>query len=602
MIADIYELSPMQRAMLFHAAHAPHSTAYFNQFNCKISGQLKREVFRQAWEKLVARHDVLRTSVHWEGLDKPVQVVHDKAPLPWIYQDWRNLDAQSQTAQWQQHLRDDLEAGFALDQPPLMRCLLARVAGSEYLFNWSHHHILMDGWCLSLALEEFFKTYQALASLKTPDLLPVAAYRTYIEWLQRQDIDKARDYWVNYLKDFRAATGLPAIREKSSEKSAGKRGANEELECKLSEELSHSLRHMASQCRITPSILIQGAWALLLSRYSGARDVVFGVTVAGRPPDLPDAVNMLGLFINTIPVRVQVDETATLVDWLQNIQARQADRSRYEYAPLSDIQRWSEMPRGTPLFNSSVIFMNYPLNESLTRGIDGLVISDAQIYDEAEFPLQLQVTPGAQWTLAIAYDGEAFERDTIARLLEHVELLLSCFVHDPARPLRALDLVSPRERHQLLHDFNHTATPFDPARSFVHRFEHLVALAPDRRAVSCAGRHLSRRQLNRRANRLARLLLRLPPRPAHRRPRRPSPPALRTHDGGHARRLEVRRRLSARRAVDARGTPPCADRREPRQSRRHRHRNARRRVGRRSQRRRRGARQPRPLPSAVDGG
>src|ERR687884_1826902 len=209
MIADIYELSPMQRAMLFHAAYSPHSAANFNQFGCKISGRLEPELFHQAWQKLVERHSILRTSFHWEGLDKPVQVVHDKVTLPWTYQDWRSLDAALLAGKWQEHLLTDRREGFVLDRAPLMRCLLARTAEDEYLFNWSHHHILMDGWCLSLVMEEFFKIYEALAAHKTPDLRPVVPYRTYIEWLQRQDIDKARDYWVNYLKGFRAATEMP---------------------------------------------------------------------------------------------------------------------------------------------------------------------------------------------------------------------------------------------------------------------------------------------------------------------------------------------------------------------------------------------------------
>ncbi|MDQ5838032.1 MAG: condensation domain-containing protein, partial [Acidobacteriota bacterium] len=489
MIADIYELSPMQRAMLFHAAYSPKSVSHFSQFNCKISGHLKPDLFRLAWQRLLERHTVLRTSFHWEGLDKPVQVVHDQVTLPWVYQDWRSHGAPPLDGKWQEHLLADRRAGFALDRPPLMRCLLVRTAEDQYRFNWSHHHILLDGWCLSLVLEEFFKIYEALRSQKPPDLPPPVPYRTYIEWLQRQDMNEARDYWVNSLKGFRAATELPTRREKIT----GRPEAGESVQRQLPQWLSQSLRSFASRHQITPNVLAQGAWALLLSRQSGERDVVFGATVAGRPTDLPGAGRMLGLFINTVPVRVLVEERATLVDWLKQIQARQATRSRYEYTPLSDIQRWSEGLRGIPLFNSNVIFMNYPLNETLARGTSGLIISEPQIHDQTNFLLQLQVTPGAEWTLEINYDGEGFERATAERMLDHLCTLLEAFTHDPSRPLSELCLLSDAERAQLLTTFNLTEVAFDPSHSFIRRFEAQAASSPSRTAVTCTGRSLTYR-------------------------------------------------------------------------------------------------------------
>jgi amino acid adenylation domain-containing protein len=504
MIADIYELSPMQRAMLFHAAYAPQSVSHFSQFSCKLTGDLKPDLFRRAWQKLVERHPVLRTSFHWEGLDKPVQVVHDQVTLPWIYQDWSSNGAQPLDDKWQEQLLADRRAGFVLDRPPLMRCLLVRTAEDQYLFNWSHHHILMDGWCLSLVLEEFFEIYEALRSQKPLGLPPAVPYRTYIEWLLRQDVGEAREYWVNYLKGFRAATELPTRRAKMR----GKPEAGELVQRRLPEWLSRSLRRVASQHQLTLNILAQGAWALLLSRQSGERDVVFGATVAGRPTDLPGAGRILGLFINTIPVRVRVEDRATLVEWLKQIQARQAARGRYEYTPLSDIQRWSEGLSGGPLFDSNVIFMNYPLNETLARGAGGLIISEPQIHDQTNFLLQLQVTPGAEWTVEINYDGEGFERATAERMLDHVCALLEAFARNPTRRLSEFSLLSDAEHAQLLTDFNRSAVPFDPSDSFIHRFERAASSFPSRVAASCSGRSLSYRELNAGANRLARHILR----------------------------------------------------------------------------------------------
>ncbi len=505
MIADIYELSPMQRAMLFQAEYSPQSAVNFNQFGCKISGALKPGLFHQAWEKIVARHGILRTSFHWEGLDKPVQVVHKKVMLPWNYQDWRSLDRESVARKWQEHLLADRQAGFTLDRPPL-RASLARTAGDEYLFNWSHHHILMDGWCLSLLLEEFFKTYAALVSHEPFNLPPVPPYRTYIEWLQRQNFDEAREYWTRYMAGFRAATELPV-----GEKLTGKTNDRELLEFRLSERLSQSLQGLAQQHQITPNIIIQGAWALLLARYSGERDIVFGATVSGRPADLPDVGKMLGLFINTIPVRVPVPAEASLVEWLKGIQARQAGRGRYEFAPLFEIQQWSETPRGTPLFNSNVIFMNYPLDESLVHGASGLVISEPRIYDHTDAWLQLQATPASEWMLDLTFDTSRFEPGAIRRMLGHLQTLLEGFVQDPTRRLGSFPLLTAREQHQLFTIFNNTSVPLAGGETFVERFEAGAAAAPGRIVAACEERSLSWEQLNQGANRLARQLLALCP-------------------------------------------------------------------------------------------
>lgn len=440
-IADVYELSPMQQGMLFHALYAPDSAAYINQFGCRLSGRLNPELLRQAWQVLVDRHAVLRTSFHWEKLEKPMQVVRQQAAVPWTFSDWRGAPPEKQQQLWQEHLRNDLKTGFQLGRAPLMRCRLAQVEEHEYLFNWSLHHLLMDGWCLSLVLDELFQIYAGLSHGTPPELKPVRPYRDYILWLQDRDRARTQEFWSRYLEGFRAPTALPMI----SGGAHGPAGANSCLAVKLPRNLSGRLRECAGRHQVTASTMVEGAWAMLLARYSGERDVVFGATVSGRPPELSGVESMIGLFINTVPVRVQVDPTMPLVPWLQAIQARQAERSPHEHAGLMEIQQWSEVPRGQPLFQSNVIFMNYPFRESLAQGSNGLRIGDVSIFDRDDTPLTLQVTPGAEWQIELLYDAGRFEQATVERMLGHVQKLLTEFVEDPSRPVSAFPILTDPE-------------------------------------------------------------------------------------------------------------------------------------------------------------
>ncbi|MFM0286806.1 amino acid adenylation domain-containing protein [Paraburkholderia megapolitana] len=504
-IADIYELSPMQEAMLFHAVHSPGSRSSFNQLGCRIVGSLDSALFRAAWQQLVDRHPVMRTSFHWEEFDKPMQVVHAHAALPWVEDDWRDLAEDEQHTRWSEHLECDLSEGFALDRAPLVRCRLVRVADDTHLFSWSHHHILADGWCLSLVIEEIFQVYGALTQ-GLPSALPaVRPYRDYIQWLQQREPQAARHYWTRYLEGFHSPTPLPTAARAEASERFGQGLA--QVQADLSVDLSARLRQFAARHQLTLNTLAQAAWALVLSRYSAETDVVFGAVVSGRGANLLGIESMLGLFINTVPVRVRVDPRQPLVPWLKMIQARVASRAPFEYTPLPDIQRCSEVPLTTPLFESNVTFMNYPLDESLTHGAHGLAVDDVQLYNRADIPLEFVVTARDDWKMELSFDPQRFDEDTMRRMLGHVAVTLDAFEADPNRLLGRLPMLSEAERHQLLETFNDTEVPFDAELTVVHRLEQAAAVYPERPAVEYRDTVLSAGELNARANRTAHRLL-----------------------------------------------------------------------------------------------
>src|SRR5262245_24981075 len=312
-VGDIYELSPMQQGMLFHTLYDSKSDVYFEQLRCVLRGDLNVSAFKRAWQYVVERHPVLRTAFYWEDLEKPLQVVYRQVDLPWVEQDWRGLPPAMQHERVAAFLPVDREQGFALDQAPLMRCALLQVEEHAYHFVWSYHHLLMDGWSLPIVLQEVFLAYTAFDQGQRISLDTPRHYRDYILWLQEQELSQAEAFWRPMLQGFTAPTPLVTARTVDGLSPQQARYAEQRLQ--LSAATTTALQSLARQHHLTLNTLVQGAWALLLSRYSGEEDVVFGVTVSGRPTTLAGAASMVGLFINTLPARVHVSGQIPLLPW-----------------------------------------------------------------------------------------------------------------------------------------------------------------------------------------------------------------------------------------------------------------------------------------------
>ena len=322
-IQDIYPLSPMQQGMLFHTLYEPESAIYFEQSNCRLKGKLDVSAFELAWQRILDSHPVLRTSFVWEGLDDPVQVVNRQVQLPLTQQDWRGLSQVEQHEQLQRFLSADRKEGFAISQAPLMRLALIRLTDYNHEFIWSFHHLLLDGWSAALLWRDVAAFYQAFCRGAEPRLEPTRLYRDYIAWLQQQDLALAKQYWEQTLQGFTAPTPLSV--DKVAYHSSKQSEICDEQQIRLSTSTTSALQFLAQEQRLTLNTIVQGAWALLLSHYSGENDVVFGVTVSGRPADLPEVETMVGLFINTLPLRVGVSPEARILPWLKWIQVRQVE-------------------------------------------------------------------------------------------------------------------------------------------------------------------------------------------------------------------------------------------------------------------------------------
>lgn len=419
---DFYPLSPLQEGLLFHALYSPEGGEYISQISCVMRGELDVSALKQAWQQVVQRHAALRTFFLWEGLKKPVQVVQKHLDLTWEEMDWRGQSPEVQREQLATYLTQEQTRTFHLSRPPLMRLALIRLKDDEYEFVWSHHHLLLDGWSTSLVTNEVIRFYRAISRGERLLLPTPRPYRDYIAWLQQQDLNSAESYWRKTLKGF--TTPTPLLPDDVQE-STGK-GDYVVRQLKLTTGATALLQDEARQQGLTLNTLVQGAWALLLSHYTGQQDVVFGATVSGRPPELQGIEQMVGIFINTLPVRVKIVPEMRVVDWLRRLQAEQLETRQYEYSPLSRIQGWSEVKRGGLLFQSILVFENYPDQTSSSASGEQAQVGawDIRHYIKESYPMTLMAAPGAQLRMEIKYDNSLFDVATITQMSDHLETLL----------------------------------------------------------------------------------------------------------------------------------------------------------------------------------
>jgi len=504
-VEDIYPLSPMQQGMLFHTLLNADPGSYTEHVSCTLRGDLSISAFKKAWQQVVDRHPVLRTSFVWEGLAEPLQIVWCAAALPWQIDDWRQLAPAEQEARLSAFLRADHARGFSLSQPPLMRMALFQVAEDAYTFVWSHHHLLLDGWSLPLVFKEVASGYAAARDGRALQQAQPRPYRDYIAWLRGQDLAKAEAFWRRYLQGVTAPTSL------GIDRSIGSAAADEERYLEQRHQLSQSetavLQAFARRQGLTLNTLVQGAWALLLSRYGADTDVVFGVTVAGRPPELPGGELMVGNFINTLPVRVYLPPQALVLPWLHTLQEQQAELRQYEYSPLVQVQGWSAVPRGMPLFESILVFENYPVGEAVAAETSrpNLAVLNLRSVDRNNYPLTLGVAPGPELSLTIVYDRLRFEGDAITRMVAHYRQLLAAITAAPTPRLDALPLLTPAEVWQL----QEWSAPAPAQHSFqpvVQLIAEQACARPDALALADGTAQLSYAALLTRTYQLAHLL------------------------------------------------------------------------------------------------
>jgi amino acid adenylation domain-containing protein len=509
-IEDIYELTPLQHVMLFSTLYAPDSGVYFESVSSPLRGVISINALKKAWQKTVDRHGVLRTSFHWEEMEKPVQVVHRRLELPITNLDWRTLSHADQAEALQTFLEQDRRQGFELDQAPLLRVTFIRLGEMSWHFIWSFHHILLDGWSVQLVLKDVFEYYGALCRGQDLNLPPTLPYSSYIAWIQQQDITESERHWRRTLQGFTAPTRFGV--DEVSRKADDDQGRYVEQRLWVSTATTSALQLLSKQHRLTMNTLVQGAWAILLSRYSGEEDVVFGAVSSGRPPSLPGVEVMVGMFINTLPIRCPVVPHGKTIDWLNELQAAQSEARRFEHSDLIQVQGWSEVPRGSLLFESVLVFENYPIPEAFQQQ-RGTNDEEVQFIERTNVPLTLLFAQGNRLLVRALYECNRFDHATIKRLLGHYEVLLGAIANHSAQPIAELPLLTEPEEHEILARTHSNGSASSVTETVVNLFDSAVRQHQEATAFLLDGERLSYRELNNRADRVAQRLaaLSLPP-------------------------------------------------------------------------------------------
>jgi amino acid adenylation domain-containing protein/non-ribosomal peptide synthase protein (TIGR01720 family)/FkbM family methyltransferase len=500
-VEDVYPLSPLQEGLLFHSLYEPDSGQYIEQLSCTLEGDLDALAFRAAWERVILRHGALRAEFHWEGLNRTLQVLRQRVELPWSEEDWRAVPAAVQETRWLRLLEDDRQQGFVLDRAPLLRWTLVRLTDRGYRFLWSNHHLLMDGWSLGLVVREVLACYEGRRRGVSLKLEEPRLYRDYLGWLAAQDLSAAEAFWRTELAGFRGPTPLGWARRLEGEEGYG------EERLRLSVRATTALQAWAREQRVTVHTVLQGAWGLLLSRSSGESDVVFGQTVAGRPGELAGVESMVGLFINTLPVRVRVSWQEEVADWLRGLQQRQAETRPHEHTPLVRVMGWSEVGSGSPLFETLLVFENFPIDRAFMKGsgLQGgdLRVRDVRVGDRTNYALTVVAVPGEELELRVNYQRSRVAGEVVRLLLEQWQTLLETLPEATSRPVQDWQWLA-MEDCQILTAWNQTQVVFPEGDRRLH---DLVAeqarQTPDAVAVVFGEHSLSYAELNRKSNRLA---------------------------------------------------------------------------------------------------
>lgn len=446
-VDDIYPLTGMQQLMLVHALRGAGAVLLEEQLACTIEGEFDTALLREAWRRAIARHPALRTAVAWQGLERPLQVVRQTVELPWTEHDWRDVSPELQRQRLDTWWADESGSRFDLTRAPLMKLTLFRLADARWRFVCRAHHLLFDGWSLAVLLRDVLETHQSLRA-GAPEILPPApAFREYLQWIEKQDAAQTEAYWRAALAGFRTTTPIGNQRPPvAADRTDGQAAADSAAEAaehhaigKLSAADTAELVASARRWQMTLGTFVHAAWALLLARHAGAGDVVFGTTLSGRPADLAGVEQIVGPFINNVPLRVRIDtgpnQDQTVAGWLHQVREGLSSVAAHQYSSLLEIERSSELGAGARLFDSLVVFENHPLSAISLDHFMGLKISELTVTASTSYPLALVATPGEELALEVRCGAGRFTAAEAQSLLDELASVLKSLPRSAERPL-----------------------------------------------------------------------------------------------------------------------------------------------------------------------
>ncbi|WP_068776272.1 non-ribosomal peptide synthetase [Paenibacillus sp. FJAT-26967] len=496
-IVNIIEMTPMQEGILFHSLMDEESGAYFEQVNLTLEGRMDPEVFEKSFNKLLERHDVLRTVFIAKDVDQPLQIVLKERKATLYYQDIASLSEEEQAEEIRNYLERDKSRSFQLEKDVLIRLALLKLGETKYAMILSYHHIIMDGWCLSILGKELFQIYAALVRGVPPQLEEVYPYSDYLEWLGSQNKEEAVAYWTGYLTEYEQQASIP------SSAGAGKAAGYDykTYTFKLPIDLTSALEKLASRQGVTLSTVVHALWGVILQRYNHSDDVVFGSVVSGRPPEVPGIENMVGIFINTVPMRVKNTSGKTFGGLLQEMHHAVIEANRYNYVSLADIQK--NTPLKNNLIHHILVFENYPMDDETIGEENGIRITGTEMIQYTNYDFDITVFPQAELEFVFTYNGRLYGEAFIRRMEGHIRQGAQAVTEHEDPELSGIDILTAEETKRILNGFNKDAVEYPWDRTVHQWVEHHAEQDPERIALIYGEERISYGELNRLGNRLA---------------------------------------------------------------------------------------------------
>ena len=431
-IEEELPLTPLQQGIVFHSLRDPD--IYCNQLRLTLDGVLDAEALRRAWEQAQQRHSMLRTSFHWRDMPAMRQRVHAQVELHWTVLDWRGLDEAARAVALDTLMQAEVARGFELGQAPLQRLQLVRVREQRHELVWSSHHLLLDGWSVSLLLADIFALYRQALGDASVRLKVAPRFSDYVRWNERRGAGERNDdvaFWRRSLLGITEPTSL-AFATQAGDAVSGEAAVHA---MELSPARTQAVQKLAQRARTTLGTVLQAAWGLLLARCSASREVVFGVTVSGRPAELDGVEEMIGMLIATVPARVTIPSATPLSDWLAQLQEQHLEREQHAGASLIEIRQAASLPGNQELFQTLLLVQNYPKAQSLAGG--GLRLAGVEVRERTNYPLTLACSIGDTLSLSLHRDG-SIPPAAADRLLAQLARLLDNMAAHPERPAARL--------------------------------------------------------------------------------------------------------------------------------------------------------------------
>ncbi|MGL5149892.1 MAG: condensation domain-containing protein, partial [Clostridium sp.] len=477
-IENIFELTNMQEGMLYYSLLESNSNAYYETFKFVLNGDLDIEIFEKSFNKLIERHSSFRTLFKYNNVLKPLQVILKKRNLKCYFENLSGLSNEEQEDKIEVYNKEVGMKRYNLEKDLLIRVAIFKLKEKEFKVCINFHHIIMDGWCIRIVMGELFEIYKSIIENIPLRLKDVPNSKLYYEWIRKQDKSEALQYWDNYLLDYRPSGNTIKLNNPLG-------SYNQEIyKLKISKDILDKVNRISVKYSATINTFFSAIWAILMEKYTSSNDIVFGSVVSGRPPEIDGIEDMVGVFINTIPVRARVDNNS-FIDILKKCQKDKNDSMSYEYSSISEIYSRTELKQN--IIDHIIVFENYPVDEgikSMKNCSDlGLSISEVQTDEQSNYDLNIVITPSETLNIEFKYNKFAYSSDLIQSLAISIQLIFEQIVANENITIGELDIVDNLQKQKLLNTFNDANKSYDNTKTLEKYFEEQVEKNPEKTAV-----------------------------------------------------------------------------------------------------------------------